>query len=333
MSNTQNTTTFNLINRVIFLIAFVFCFLYFIGFTNQIIYAQSDSTGNQPFIIVLGIAQDGGYPQAGCQKSCCKSAWENPELQRYVSCLAILDPVSQQRWIIDATPDFKYQLRLLDQIYPVSKSPGISGIFITHAHIGHYTGLMNLGREVMGTKDIPVYTMPRLYKFLNHNGPWDQLIKLNNISLQLMKADIRIELNERISITPILVPHRDEYSETVGFVIQGPKRSILYISDIDKWERWDRSIEDYIKKADIVFLDATFYDTNEIPNRNMSDIPHPFIVESMDRLQSLDAVEKSKIHFIHLNHTNPALKPDSNAQQKIIENGFHVAEQGQIFDF
>lgn len=333
MSNTQNTTTFNLFNRVIFQIAFVFCFLLFSGFTNQIIYAQPDSIGSQPYIIVLGITQDGGYPQTGCQKSCCKPAWENPELKRYVSCIAIVDPVTQQRWLIDATPDFKDQLRLLDQIYPVKKSPGISGIFLTHAHIGHYTGLINLGLEVMGTKDIPVYAMERMYNFLNMNGPWDQLVKLHNISLQLMSADIPIQINEQISITPIPVPHRDEYSETVGFFIQGLKSSILYISDIDKWERWDRSIEDYIKKADIAFLDATFYDNNEIPNRNMSEIPHPFIVESMNRFKSLKISEKLKIHFIHLNHTNPALKPNSKAQKRIIENGFRIAELGQIFEF
>ena len=292
-----------------------------------------DSTAKQPQIFVLGIAQDGGYPQAGCQKSCCKSAWENPELRRYVSCLAIVDPLSQQRWIIDATPDFKEQLRLLDQLFPVFQKPGISGIFLTHGHMGHYTGLTHLGKEAMGTKDIPVYAMPRMHNFLSNNGPWDQLISLNNIALHTMKADIPIILNDRIKITPILVPHRDEYSETVGFFIQGPNRSALYISDIDKWDKWDNPVEEFICKADIAYLDGTFYDNNEIPNRDMSEIPHPFIIESINRYQNLDASEKSKIHFIHLNHTNPALNAKSVAWKYIEDSGYQVAEQGQSFEF
>lgn len=310
----------------------IICILINYGIKTEVYSVSKDSASKQPQLIVLGIAQDGGFPQAGCQKSCCKSAWENPDLRRFVSCIAIIDPVSQQRWIIDATPDFKEQLRLLDKLFPVSQSPGISGIFLTHGHMGHYTGLIHLGKEAMGTKNVPVYAMPRMYKFLNKNGPWDQLITLKNISLQLMKADLPIKLNERISITPIEVPHRDEYSETVGFIIKGPNKSILYISDIDKWDRWDQPVEIYINKLDIAFLDATFYDNNEIPNRDMSEIPHPFIIESMDRFQSLDPSEKSKIHFIHFNHTNPVLIEDSEAQQNIKNSGFNITKQGQIFE-
>ena len=320
-------------NRKIENISIIICIILFIGFLCDGYSTPIDSTAKQPFIVVLGIAQDGGYPQAGCQKSCCKAAWENPELRRFVSCLAIVDPFSHQRWIIDATPDFKDQLRLLDQLYPVNQAPGISGIFLTHGHIGHYTGLMHLGREAMGTKNIPVYAMPRMHKFLSNNGPWDQLITLNNISLQLIKADISIKLNERISITPIFVPHRDEYSETIGFIVEGPNRTALYISDIDKWERWDRPIENFIHEVDIAFLDATFYDNNEIPNRDISEIPHPFIIESLKRFQTLGMSEKSKIHFIHFNHTNPAIISDSDAQKHIKKSGFRVAEQGQIFEF
>lgn len=302
-------------------------------FIAEVTSAPIDSTAKQPQIFVLGIAQDGGYPQAGCRKACCKSAWENHKLRRFVSCLAIVDPLSQQRWIIDATPDFKEQLRLLDQLFPVSQKPGISGIFLTHGHMGHYTGLMHLGKEAMGTKDIPVYAMPRMQKFLSNNGPWDQLITLNNIALHAMNVDIPIILNDRIKITPIFVPHRDEYSETVGFFIQGPIRSALYISDIDKWDKWDNPVEDFISKADLAYLDGTFYDSNEIPNRDMSEIPHPFIIESMNRFQNFDTSEKSKIHFIHLNHTNPALNPNSAEWKYIEDSGYQVAAQGQSFEF
>lgn len=288
---------------------------------------------NPPFIVVLGIAQDAGYPHIGCKKRCCEDVRSGKLSRRSVSCLAVVDPVSNERWLFDATPDITTQLHLLDSIAPLHSSAsnpiGIDGIFLTHAHIGHYTGLMYLGREGMGAKNISVYAMPRMHDFLKTNGPWSQLVELKNIELHLLAEDQPIALNERITVTPLRVPHRDEFSETVGFIITSMKKSALFIPDIDKWERWDRRIEEYLSKVDVAFLDGTFFDEEELPGRSMSEIPHPFIVESMKRLSSLPPSEKSKIKFIHLNHTNPALDPSSNARKTVREAGFENAEEGE----
>lgn len=277
-----------------------------------------------PFVFILGIAQDGGYPQAGCNAPHCEPAWQDPELRRYATSLAIVDPVSRQRWLIDATPDFPDQLRVLDEVSP--RTP-LAGIFLTHAHIGHYTGLMHLGREVMGAREVPVFAMPRMRQFLAGNGPWDQLVKLENIRLVSLVDGQRVELTDRISVTPFLVPHRDEYSETVGYRIDGPRRSVLFIPDIDKWERWSTAIESVVRDTDVALLDGTFFEDGEIPGRSMADIPHPFIVESMERFSALDPAERSRIRFIHLNHTNPALQPASDARREIESNGFRIADQ------
>ena len=116
------------------------------------------------------------------------------------------------------------------------------GIFLTHAHIGHYTGLMYLGKEAMNSSNVPVYAMPRMKTFLEENGPWSQLAKAQNIALQEMQADSSISLTANLTVTPILVPHRDEFSETVGYIISGPAKKALFIPDIDKWEKWDLDI-------------------------------------------------------------------------------------------
>ena len=215
---------------------------------------------------------------------------------------------------------------------PGDGSPIPTGIFLTHAHIGHYSGLTQLGREVIGAGGVPVYAMPRMETFLRSNGPWDQLVSLQNISLRQLHADSTIRLNERLAITPFPVPHRDEYSETVGFRIDGPQRSALFIPDIDKWEKWERPVEALIGETELAFLDGTFYAEGEIPGRNMAEIPHPFIQESMARFATLPAADKSRIYFIHLNHTNPALLPDSDARKKIQQAGFRVAEELAIFE-
>jgi len=289
----------------------------------------SAANPTEPYSVVLGIAQDGGYPQAGCRRECCARAWRDPSQRRGVSCIAVVDPMAKERWLIDATPDFREQLRALDKLAPSSSVPGLTGIFLTHAHIGHYTGLMHLGREAIGARNVPVYAMPRMREFLSNNGPWNQLVQLENIDLCSMCAEEPVALNDRLTATPIPVPHRAEYSETVGFRIQGPNRSVLYISDIDKWERWDRPIEKLVAEVDVAYLDGTFFAEGEIPGRSMAEVPHPFIEESMKRFEALPRSDRAKIRFIHLNHTNPALRPDSAAHRQIERAGFRVAEIGE----
>ena len=281
---------------------------------------------DSPYMVILGIAQDGGSPQSGCQKTCCKNLWENGGKEK-VSCIGIVDPRSGKSWIIDATPNFPEQLRIITKDHNTE----LAGIFLTHAHTGHYTGLLHLGHEVMGAKDIPVYAMPRMKSFLENNGPWNQLVSLNNIEIQEIRHNKEIQLANGLVIEPILVPHRDEYSETVGFQIMGGNNSILYIPDIDKWEKWDQNIFKRIQHIDMALLDGTFYSQDELPNRNMSDIPHPFIVESIEILSELSTPNRNKIHFIHFNHSNPAIKAKSATSNLIRSKRFNIAREGIIF--
>ena len=279
----------------------------------------------EPYVVVLGIAQDGGAPHAGCQKNCCIDRWNDPAKKLFVSCLGIVDPNTDETWMIEATPNFTKQFEMLTK----NNRKKFKGIFLTHAHIGHYSGLMHLGREVMGTKKIPVYVMPKMGKFLRTNGPWNQLVDLENINLEKIKNGKPTELNKRISITPFLVPHRDEFSETVGYRIKGPNRSLIFIPDIDKWEKWDKDISQIVSENNYTLLDGSFFTDEELPGRDMTEIPHPFIIETMKLLETIE--DKTGIHFIHLNHTNPALTHNSNAQNQIKNTGFSIAKRGQAF--
>ncbi len=296
----------------------------FIALSLSCGYAQSEEHVE---LLVLGIAQDAGYPQAACKKGCCEVIKSNPSLKELVSSLGIIDHSSGASWLFDATPDFTEQIALL------AKQGGRevpTGIFLTHAHIGHYTGLMYLGREAIGAKQMPVYGMPRMCEFLSDNGPWSQLVALKNIELHAMENAEPIQLTPSLTVTPLLVPHRDEFSETAGYLIQGPMYSALFIPDIDKWELWHTSIVEMIEKVDYAFLDGSFFDGDELPNVDMSKIPHPFIVESMSLFNSLSAEDKAKVHFMHFNHTNPLLDKGSTEYQHVIESGFKIAYGSQV---
>jgi len=228
--------------------------------------------------------------------------------------------------MFDATPHFTDQLFDLDMEAPADKFE-LAGIFLTHAHIGHYVGIMFLGHEVMGAHDVPVFAMPRMAEFLTNNGPWSQLVAYKNILLQPLQHEVGQQLGN-IRVMPFLVPHRDEYSETVGYRIEGPNRSAVFIPDIDKWSDWDISIAELVKTVDYALIDATFYADGELPGRDMSKIKHPYIVESMQAFANLPATERSKIWFIHMNHTNPVLNKESKERKFVLSEGFNVEYKG-----
>lgn len=283
-------------------------------------------------LIVLGNVQDGGSPHIGCTKECCQELFLHPDPTRRVVSLGVIDPQNQKKYLFDATPDITTQMKRLKQLADPDSKETPDAIFLTHAHIGHYTGLMYLGREALGAKGVPVYAMPKMKSFLENNGPWDQLVALNNITIEPLNDRKPVVLTTNISVVPFTVPHRDEYSETIGYIIIGPSKKALFIPDINKWNKWDHDIIEEISKVDYAFIDATFFDGEEINNRDISEIPHPFIIESMDLFKELPASEKQKIYFIHMNHTNPALIPKSNQSKEIERNGFHVARYNNVFD-
>lgn len=294
--------------------------IFFLVFANALVSAQ------KPYILVLGTAQDGGFPQAGCKKSCCRSVWENRIPHQGVSSLALVDPISNQKWIFDATPDFPEQLHLLNN--HIKSSNPLDGIFLTHAHIGHYSGLMHLGREVMGSSKIKVFAMPKMKYFLENNGPWSQLVNIQNIEIRRIEEAEVIVLNERLKVMPFTVPHRDEFSETVGYKIMTKDKSLIFIPDIDKWQKWDKNLVDIVKENDFLLLDGTFYKDGEI-TRPMSEVPHPFISETVELLSDLPKNEKNKVKFIHLNHTNPILQPKSKERKDLRMKGFAWVETDQ----
>lgn len=301
----------------------LFLQIIFLTFVNLLVSAQ------KPYVLVLGTAQDGGFPQAACEKECCRSVWENKIPHQGVSSLALVDPITKQKWIFDATPDFPEQVHLLNK--QTKNFAPLDGIFLTHAHVGHYTGLIHLGREVMGSNKVKVYAMPKMKNFLENNGPWSQLVNIQNIEIVRIEESEIIVLNERLKVMPFRVPHRDEFSETVGYRIITKNKSLIFIPDIDKWQKWERNLVDVVKENDVLLLDGTFYKDGEIA-RPMSEVPHPFITETVELLSDLSTNEKNKVKFIHLNHTNPILQPKSKERENLKMKGFAWVETGQKID-
>ena len=281
-----------------------------------------------PYLYVLGVAQDAGYPQAGCYQQHCMPGWTDPRLERGATAVALVDPRASKTYLFEATPHMPRQLYQLEQ---QAAGYTLSGVFLTHAHIGHYAGLMFFGHESMGASNVPVFAMPRMTDYLRSNGPWSQLVAYNNIVLQPL-AHNKTETFASVGVTPFLVPHRDEFSETVGYSIRGPNKTAVFIPDINKWSVWDRDIAEVIMAVDYALLDATFFGAGELPGRDMSKIPHPLVTETMVALADLGPEQRKKVWFIHMNHTNPLLDPQSKEALLVRAAGYNIATESTRLD-
>jgi pyrroloquinoline quinone biosynthesis protein B len=271
---------------------------------------------------VLGIAQDGGVPHLGCRQDLCVRARRDPSARRLVASLGLLDHGTGRRFVIDATPDFAAQVDRLGGLP--------DAILLTHAHIGHYLGLAQLGREVLGAKRLPVYCTASMGRFLRENGPWKRLVALENIEIHEVEPGTEFELTPSLRATAVRVPHRDEDSDTVAYLVAGPHRQLLWLPDIDKWEKWDRSIADLVSDGRLLaFVDGTFFSADEIPGRSIRDIPHPLVSETVARFGEKPPLP-AKVFFVHLNHTNRLLW-DAAARRDLERKGFGIAREGERF--
>ena len=275
-------------------------------------------------VVVLGVAQDGGVPHIGCTQPLCARARRDPARRRRVAALGLVD--DDRRYLIDATPDIAAQLEALNAGRTPNRRRPVDGILLTHAHVGHYAGLLYLGREALDAEAVAVYATPKMAAFLRDNQPWRSLVERRNVRVVEVTPGHEIALG-RLRVTVIAVPHRDELSDTVGYRVRGPSgRGVLYVPDVDKWERWDRRLDFEVAAVEVALLDGTFHDADELPGRDMAAVPHPFVKET---LALLPPPMRKRVRFIHLNHTNRLLW-DAAARAAVARQGAGVAREGDV---
>ena len=288
-----------------------------------------------PFLRVLGTAQDGGLPHAACSCERCAAAGRDPALARRVASLAVVLPASGRVFLLDATPDLPEQLEALADVRRppagrVDRAP-VDGVLLSHAHMGHYLGLAWFGYEAVNTRGLQVWCTPRMAAFLRGNGPWSLLVSRGNVELQELDpaAGGEVELGDGVRVRAVPAPHRDEYTDTVGFLVRGPRTTVFYVPDTDSWAAWGERLDEVLAEVDVALVDGTFYSRDELPDRKVSEIGHPLIADSLERFGEAVRSGRLRVLFTHLNHSNPALDPDGPERRAIERAGFRVLEDGE----
>lgn len=280
-----------------------------------------------PTVTLLGIAQDGGRPQPGCQRACCADL--GPEDVQHPVSLGIVDEHGEGH-LIEATRALGEQLRRWGH-------PTMRSVLLTHAHFGHVDGLGLFGRETLNASGLRLYVSPSMELLIERTPQWSLLLEQGVFSVQPISSGTVHPLSGHVRVEPIAVPHRAELSDMHAFVVRGPNRSLLFLPDHDRWKdtldhHGAATIREWLAQlgVDVALVDGTFWNSDELSGRSQLEVPHPPVAETLERLGPRTE-DDPDIIFIHLNHTNPLYKETSAQHQAVLELGWKVGQQGMTF--
>ena len=285
---------------------------------------------------LLGMAQDGGYPQPGCARDCCVRAIQDASLARSPAALGIVG-ADESTHLFEASRDLGRQFEIWHDADPVEGS--LATLSLTHAHLGHVDGLGLFGREVMGAKGLVLHCSEAMAGLISATPAWRQMVEQGVFSVHTWQSGAPFEPSPGcgFTITPIQVPHRAELSDNHALLVSGPNRNLLFLPDHDDWEQTlaahdAETIRDWLAvlKVDIALLDGTFWDVGELPHRDMAEIAHPTVLETLSRIGTRWGLDPELV-FIHLNHTNPLLRPEAAEVAAVVDAGWAVGEEGQVW--
>lgn len=276
-------------------------------------------SGSETLLVIMGSAQDGGVPQLGMH--------EAGSIERTAASAAILGPRGEAL-LLDASPDVRRQQRALLSYprYAARHGNAFDGILLTHGHIGHYAGLVQFGMEAHNADLVPCWGTRRMGAFLRSNEPWARLFREGHLVFYEIAPGEAFQPIPGLIAEAVAVPHRDEYTDTVGYVITASAgRSALYLPDLDDWSNWD-ACDSVVEAVDVAVVDATFFDDSEALGRLLAEVPHPFVVDTVARFEARAAA--TRFVLSHLNRSNPLCDPESEQSAWVRARGFEVAWDG-----
>jgi len=267
--------------------------------------------------VILGSGQDGGSPQVGHRRAA--------GLDRSASSIALCDDDGSVL-LFDASPDIRLQYHWLAE--HLDTEPTLDAVFVTHGHMGHYSGLLHFGMEAAATISLALFAPETVITFLERNQPWASLLSSGHLVATPMESNV-VTIGP-FSVTALPVPHRDEHTDTVAFSVEVEGRPwLLYLPDIDSWSAWPDA-ERVIASHRVALLDATFSSATELPGRDLDAIRHPLVPDTIERFSHLTS--DHMIVLTHINHSNPLGRPDAQITKTAADQGYLVAYDGLVID-
>lgn len=299
------------------------------------------------FIVVLGSAAGGGFPQWNCNAPTSRGVREGRIQAKPRTQASIAVSAEGTDWLlINASPDFRQQQLANRPLWPRSEprhSP-IKAVLLTSAEIDHVAGLLSM-RE---SQAFTLWATGRVHDILAENPIFVALAPdhVTRRSFELQKPWPIDDSGRALGLTieafsvPGKVPlflesrHRANLAggaeDTIGLRISQGDKSFFYIPGCAELTA---PLRHRLQGAALIFFDGTLWSDDELQRLGISSktgkrMGHMSISGEDGTVAAFRDLGVARKIFIHVNTTNPILDEGSEAHAAIRSAGWEVAEDG-----
>ncbi len=292
---------------------------------------------------VLGSAAGGGVPQWNCGCANCCAARSGAQPRRSQSTMGV--SADGSRWLLlNCSPDIGFQIESFAPLQARTlRGTPIDGVLLTDANVDHLGGLATLRQKgdyrfVIRSSDVTrdiATSQPAFAPFASAPHRWIAVTLGERCEAadgnDVVEHQLTVSAQNVPGTTPGYAGRRTVTGAVVAYEIAsrtgGPKICFAPV-----FASIDAALRDAIERADVAFLDGTFYRDNELIAAHLLDrsargLGHQPVGGPDGTLSQLRGI-RTRIIFTHLDNSNPMLDPASEAAAAIRASGAEIAYDG-----
>ena len=301
-------------------------------------------------VVVLGAAAGGGIPQWNCGcPNCVAARSDHNELRRTQASIAISG--DRQHWfLINASPDLRQQITATPQLHPKAgqqRHSPISGVILTNGEVDAVAGLLSM-RE---GSPFTLYAHDRVLAILRDNSIFNVLSETNvrrkPVSInELFEPTLPDGSASGIEVLPFAVPGKgawylegkahpaggDDAGDTLGLQITD-KSTGQYFYFLAACARVTPALASRIEGAPLVFFDGTVWRDDEmivqgLGHKTGQSMGHIAMSGEHGAIAALAQLNVGRKIFLHINNSNPVLRPGSAERAMAESAGWQIPADG-----
>jgi pyrroloquinoline quinone biosynthesis protein B len=296
-------------------------------------------------IKVLGAAAGGGFPQWNCGCPNCRDVRSGTLAAKPLTQECVAVSADAERWVLlNASPEIRAQIESFPELHPRGpRHSPIAAILLTNGDLDHCLGLLSL-RE---SHPLVVYATDRVRRgFTEGNVLYRTLERFpGQVTWRALEPGQETDL-DGLSVKGVPAPGKPpihlegrgtaEPGDNIGLVISD-RRSGKRLAYFSAAAAVTPEMKAAFDSADCVFFDGTFWTSDELITLGLGDkradqMAHLPVGGKDGSLRALAGVRAAKRIYIHINNTNPLLRPSSPERREAEAGGWEIAYDGMEVD-
>src|SRR5215831_612770 len=291
-------------------------------------------------IKVLGAAAGGGFPQWNCGCPNCRDLRSGALAAKPLTQECVAVSGDGKRWfLLNASPEIRSQIESNAILHPRGpRDSPIAGIVLTNGDLDHCLGLLSL-RE---SHPLVIYATERVRRgFTEGNVLYRTLQRFpEQVTWRILEPGRETDL-DGLELEAMPAPGKppihledggSDAGDNIGLLLHDRKtgKRLAYFSAAAAITPAMRAAFD---RADCLFFDGTFWTSDELVALGLGDkraeqMAHLRVGGEGGSLRALAGVRAPKRVYIHINNTNPLLRPRSPERREAEAAGWEIAYDG-----